>query len=454
MTMSRLTINASAGLIILALAGFAYTQDAHFGYVEEPVNPRAVGMGCTGTANGSGGFSFYNPAGAAMVDSSFVAFEYGQQWSDVSRGLVETAWIFRQWFIGAAFQTQSTTFQITDNTGSEILPGLGSEQASLLSLQIGWRSERFAVGAGINGLLHHIYDGDAYALSASGGAAWSIVPKKLTVGAALLQVGSYHRGFYRSTFEVDRDLMPTTGRLGGSWNDTIIGRIPVNFSLDAVYSSNYRSVMVPVGCEIRPIRPLAIRLGKRFNLPTDLFTFGIGIFWHNISFDAAFTPSTIEGDLEMKWLMGLRYALAAKKRAPHQAAARVIDSVKTAPTPPSTDTAGARASSVVDSVNLLQPAVPDADAADGVERGGDSLGIPVNPEPSGSAPDSSAAAGVPREGETGPETAPPAPPAVTDDNPAAVSLPADATTVQQPVRPSENEAQAPAATVPADTVKP
>jgi hypothetical protein len=87
--------------------------------------------------------------------------------------------------------------------------------------------------------------------------------------------------------------------------------------------------MFPLGIELKPVDPLAVRIGKRFNHPSDLFTFGLGIHWENISFDAAFVPTSIEGDLATKWLMGLRYSIPHKR---HPGKHSIPDSVVVADT--------------------------------------------------------------------------------------------------------------------------
>ncbi|MBN1756989.1 MAG: hypothetical protein JW863_01645 [Chitinispirillaceae bacterium] len=312
--MNNLLLSAAGTIMIGVLASMPFAQGAYFGYVEEPVQPRSAAMGGSGTARGTGGFSFYNPAGPATLDRPFVAFEYGQQWSDLTRGYVETALLFPQWFIGGSFQTQGVSFSITDETGSEILPGEGTEQASQLTLLTGWRNDRFAIAVAANGLQHHLYDADAFALSASGGITYSVIPGKLYTGAAVLHAGRLHRGFFDNAFHAGRDSMPTTGRIGISWDDTLFGKLPVTAQVDGVYSLNYSKVMVPVGIELRPVAPLAIRVGKRFNHPTDLLTCGIGVSWANLSYNLALIPTSYEGDAGLKWSMGLSYALAVKKR--------------------------------------------------------------------------------------------------------------------------------------------
>ena len=311
--MNNLLRHAGCAVLITIMAGGAIAQSAYFSYVEEPVHPRSTAMGGSGTAGSSGGFSYYNPAGPATLDRPFVAFEYGQQWSDMTRGYIETAVLFPEWFIGGSFMTQGISFTPVDEFGTP-LPGEGTQQESQLTLLTGWKNDRFAIGVAINGLQHHIYDADAYALSASGGITATLLPSKLAIGAALLQAGRLHRGFDENKFTVHKDGMPTSARLGVTLNDTLFSKLPTTLQVDAVYSLNYSRVMVPVGIELRPLAPLAIRLGKRFNHPTDLFTCGIGLSWENLSYDVALIPTGLEGDAGLKWRMGLTYSLARKKK--------------------------------------------------------------------------------------------------------------------------------------------
>lgn len=321
--MNNLLRHTGCAILIAILAGGATAQSAFFSYVEEPVHPRSTAMGGSGTAGGSGGFSYYNPAGPATLDRPFVAFEYGRQWSDMTRGYIETAVLFPEWFIGGSFMTQGVSFTPVDEFGSP-LPGEGTQQESQLTLLTGWKNERFAVGVAINGLQHHIYDADAYALSASGGITATLLPGKLGIGAALMQAGRLHRGFNDNKFTVHKDSMPTSGRFGATLNDTLFSKLPITLQVDAVYSLNHSRVMVPVGIELRPIAPLAIRLGKRFNHPTDLFTCGIGLSWENLSYDVALIPTGLEGDAGLKWRMGLTYSLARKKQPAPNADAKAV----------------------------------------------------------------------------------------------------------------------------------
>jgi len=351
----------SSCLTVIMATSAVFSQSAYYGYVEEPVNPAATGMGGAGTAACSGGFSFYNPACIAGINP-LVAFEYGQQWKDISRGGVETAWSFPKYFIGASVQTQSNTFSLTDETGSGILSDDGSEQASIISLLFGYHTDRYAVGIGVNSFAHRIYDEKSFAFSACGGITASILPGRLSAGMSIINAGRLHRGFDDSEFEFHGDSMPTTGRAGVAWNDTIVGKMPVTILVDAVYGMNYGTMSVPVGFELKPLPPLAVRMGKRFNHPTDIFSFGLGIVWENIAFDAALTPSNVQGDMLLKWIMGLRYSLPTKRGTPRdkKASPALVPTtgIKDVPASPSSpagntpDVSPADSVSPVDSVNV------------------------------------------------------------------------------------------------------
>lgn len=301
-------------VMVMVLLQSIHAEFAYFDYVQEPTNPRLVALGSAGTALASGGFAYYNPAGAAFADRSFIALDFGRQWGDLSRGSVESAWIFEKWFIGGTFLGRTIDYPLADETG--MLPGPGSEQASMFSLFTGIKKSRYAIGIAGNALPHFIGGENAFAMSASAGVSGVIIPDRLTVGAAVLQAGRLHRGFYSSSFSAHRDSMATTVRAGAALCDTIMETLPVLLTVDGVYEKGENRVLIPVGIEFRPVPPIALRVGKRFNHLTDKVSFGIGLSWDNVAFDAAFVSTDFEGTSEMKWLMGIKYALPGTLRSP------------------------------------------------------------------------------------------------------------------------------------------
>lgn len=301
--------------VVLLYSIAIYSQEAYFGYIEEPTHSRSIALGGTGTAGSNGGISYYNPANGGIINTSFISFEYGMMWGDISRGIIEGIWDFRDWFIGGSFQTQSNTFTITDATGNYTTEATGIEQASMISLIGGLKKGRFSIGLSVNGFHHKIFDLSSSAISLSGGVNYSLIPDKLRAGISIINAGRYHKGFYSSNYEFHRDLMSTTGRAGVMWRDTLRNILPINIFLDVAYGKNYDNVTVPVGVEFWPIPSLALRIGKCFLQQTELFTSGVGINWENLSFDASFVPYSIEDETFIKWTAALRYELKKKKLA-------------------------------------------------------------------------------------------------------------------------------------------
>ena len=288
---------------------------AYFGTLEEPVSTRVMGMGSAGTALGGGGLAFYNPAFLSLKSVPYVNMEFAKLASDLGRGFIETGWVFEKWFIGGAFQSQSIDFQYADEKG--IKDAYGSEQGTMGSIATGFRKGMFSLGASVNGLHSRIGEYSIYGWSLSGGALYTLIPGKLDIGVAYLHGYGQNTHYSDTTNTFYHEQLPSTGRAGVAWNDSI-GKFPYTVSADIVYSSNYETVMVPLGVELWLLPSFAVRAGKRINFDTDLFSMGVGVRWENMQFDAAFVPVRLVSDASIKWSMGLTYNLpsfARKKQA-------------------------------------------------------------------------------------------------------------------------------------------
>jgi len=113
--------------------------------------------------------------------------------------------------------------------------------------------------------------------------------------------------------------MPRYARGGVAWNDTIRrAGIPFTVAADAVYSSDYDRVMVPVGVEAWLLPSIAVRAGVNINHPSERFHAGVGVRWSSILFDFDYGLTQLSGSgsaVEQKWLLGLSYGLRAPKAA-------------------------------------------------------------------------------------------------------------------------------------------
>jgi len=295
----------AAGLAMPA-AGAGY--DAGFQMIEEPVDPRAIAMGTAGTALDTRGFFYYNPAQPALSASNYLSFEYGQQSGDVRRAMIEGGWNFRKWYLAAGVPTTTISdIQAADERGT--LPLFFSSQTTMVALAGGVVWKDLAVGLGLHGIQDRIDTYAGYALSVSAGATYRLLSDRLTVGAA---------GFFPRFLTTTRGMLTEewgegailnrAARLGAAWQDSIRS-IGYAAALDLVYNDALENVSVPVGIEVRPVRMLAIRLGKRFNHDTDKFNFGLGFRLAPISADVSFVITRWVDDTGLKWLFSLAYSL-------------------------------------------------------------------------------------------------------------------------------------------------
>ncbi|MBD3239953.1 MAG: hypothetical protein GF331_05160 [Chitinivibrionales bacterium] len=285
--------------------------DAGFQLVEEPADPRAIGMGTAATAYETRGFYYYNPAQPALAGRRYLSFEYGQATGDLRRAMLEGAWFFPNWFIAAGMPTTTIAdIQAADEHGT--LPLMFSSQTTMIALSGGYTWRGLTVALGLHGVQERIDVHTGYALSVSLGATYWILPERLSVGAA---------GFYPRFLTTSRSMLEEqwgegavlnrTGRAGVAWRDTL-WTVSYAAALDIVYNDALENITVPVGIEVWPLEMLAVRLGKRFNHDTDKFNMGLGFRLEPITVDASFVITKWVEDAGLKWQIGLAYTLPSK----------------------------------------------------------------------------------------------------------------------------------------------
>ncbi|NLE02745.1 MAG: hypothetical protein GX640_23005 [Fibrobacter sp.] len=291
---------------------FADVGEAYYGFLEEPVNSRLMGMGSVGTSIAGGGFSFYNPASASLRTPS-VSLDFGKLYEDLRRGAFEIGYGFDTWFIGAAIQSQSIDFQFSSEQG--VIDGVtGTAQGVMGSLAVGLIRGDFSFGIALNGIQDRIVEEKSYGVTGSIGAMYAVIPENLQAGASVLHLAGRGTLHSDTTRNLQKLIFPTTIRAGLSYHDSLAEKMVYTASADFVYSFNYRRVMVPIGMELWVLPPLAIRLGARLNHPSDLFTMGIGVKLENLNYNAAFIPMRYDDEYSIKWTMGLTYELPQPKK--------------------------------------------------------------------------------------------------------------------------------------------
>ncbi len=339
-------INApAAALLVAALFSGAFSSeiryedaaDVGFQLLEEPINPRIIGMGAAGVAGASAGFFYYNPALAGHVESPSLRLEYGQSAGDLQRGYFEAIWPFGQWRIGAAFNSLAID-NIVPSDGFGRVPNYNhstSAQLTAFAVNFAYKPSAFwTLGVAVNGMQDRIENDRSYALSMSGGALLEIIPDKLWAGAAGFHLGS-SSSFLDTTIELGTGAdLPMSGRGGFCWRDTI-GSIAYAAHADAVYRYTDKRIMAPIGLELRPLEPLAIRVGKRFNHDTEIINLGAGLRLAPLTADIAFVVPRLVEDSELKWLLSVRYVMGAAQKRSKEASVHRKETQ-----PPAHDTSG------------------------------------------------------------------------------------------------------------------
>ncbi len=288
-----------------------------FQLLEEPVSPRHLAMGSAGTAGNGSGFAYYNPAMPFLNTQRYLTAEYGRSPGDLQRAHFETAIPFSSWYIAAAIHTET----ISDIFGTSFdgnLPEYNipfSSQLSNVSIGLGYiKNDLLSVALSLSGIQERIEKEYAYAASISAGLAYKLIPDKFHVGLAAFHLGKA-TSFLDSTMDWgEGSALPMSGRLGVSWQDTL-KMIPYTFQGDIVFRNADKRVMVPVGLEVRPIQPLALRIGKRLNHDTEIFNIGCGIDISPLSADVSFVIPKLRSDTELKWLVGVTYTLKSSSKS-------------------------------------------------------------------------------------------------------------------------------------------
>jgi hypothetical protein len=334
-----------AMLALLAYLSSAYSavvdttaSNSAFQYLDVPPSPRQVAMGVAGTALGTGGFAYFNPASPAIDTKTNLSVGYAPLPGDYSIAHAQGSCMISDFFVGA---------NITNHVVSGIIPTNYNHDPDYntpfsydgfqFSLDGGYRAGRLGVGISVSGLQEQIGTATAYGISAGAGLIYN-ANANLTIGAAGLHLGST-TGFTDDTRRLGQGYaLPRSARAGAAYCDTLF-RMPFTAAADIVYrdvglkvtklSQLTTRVFVPAGIEVWPTSYVAVRLGKRFNDESGVFTFGAGLRWSMLTFDLAFALVKLVTDYEVQPYFGLTYGI------PHDGArpARDVSKVKHAALP-------------------------------------------------------------------------------------------------------------------------
>jgi hypothetical protein len=301
-------------LIMSALipAATAHADDSRnrgYGFLmlEEPVSPRNAAMGSAGTALGSGGFRYYNPALPFFSESSFASAEFGQMPGGVNKAGFETALIKRDWFSAISFHSSTVDFETRDEKGFGAVTSSGT---TIGALGAGYIRDNLAAAVSINMADDRVWVESAYsAVALSAGLGYKLLDGKMNLGAA---------GFHGIAWSRDSAAgwiggrVPRFARAGAAWMDTLKS-FPYTVTADLVYRDEDGTFTVPVGVEVSLLPYINARIGKRIGWDDEIMSFGLGFNIDRISFDAAFIPTVFVSDYEIKWSMGFTYSMGTRR---------------------------------------------------------------------------------------------------------------------------------------------
>ncbi|MCU0609191.1 MAG: hypothetical protein MUF22_05445 [Chitinispirillaceae bacterium] len=320
----RFSINIVQAIILLCffLAGLVSAADVgRFWIADDPSGPRQSAMGSAGTALSGGSFGSYNPASPAFAPVPFVSVEYGRMpGGDPSKSLIESAWMFPSWFVGASLRTYSTEFAFTDERTFDLgAAQTGANQLVQAVITGGIKIGRFASGHSITLFSERIGDYTQQAFTYAPGCMVQVIPGRVMLGASLLHyaridtaLSPWHRTpglWYRSA----RQDMPRYVRGGVAWTDTVLlAGMPFTVATDLVYSGVYEQFTVPLGAEVWVMPGFAVRAGVNIKHPEEIAHFGAGVRWQSVACDVDYGLSRLDvsgAAVESQWNVSLSYGL-------------------------------------------------------------------------------------------------------------------------------------------------
>ncbi len=292
---------------------------AGFQFLDFLASPRQVAMGHAGTALAGSGFASYNPASPALSDRPYLNLGYAPLPSENTIAFCEGAWTFLNMFAAAAVTNQFIGGIIpADYRNGPDYNVPGSYDGTMVSLCFGYRGEALGLGLCLNGLQERIVSYAGYGISVSAGLTYRLIPQKLTLGAAVFQLGSTTGDLDETRYFGGGAPLPRSGRAGAAYSDTLL-KVAYTVAADIVYrdvgnkltsaSQFFDRVSVPIGIEAWPTKYIAVRIGKRFNWETDVLSFGAGLRFAMLSFDMSCDVTSLVSDIEFNPYFALTYTL-------------------------------------------------------------------------------------------------------------------------------------------------
>lgn len=313
MTYSRLLI-LTIVLSIIASASVMASANSNSGTTAFPFlklhsGARVQGMGgaATGLADDESAL-YYNPAGITGLEGMRFIASYQNYLVDLQSGFVGVtkklndvnAIGFQISYLnyGTFTRTDEDATILGDFSGSSIV--LGATFARQMNYYI-------SVGGTVKGIYQKIDEYSATGVAIDLGGKYLANRGRYSVGAAIQNIGTQLSGL-----GTEKDPLPVTGRLGGSFTPRNLFTV-ITSDIMIPYD---RNPGIAFGVEVQKLDPLFLRVGwnsygldmKADNSSDNLSgtSFGIGVNFKHFQFSYAFSPSSDLGDTHRVSLIGAK----------------------------------------------------------------------------------------------------------------------------------------------------
>lgn len=271
---------------------------------------RPMGMGGAFGAIADDGYAAYwNPAGFAQLESSYLSTTYLDYFEDVDFGYLGYAMPYRTWGVIGLGISYLTLGDIEARTGDTEQP-TGTFGADDICVTFSYaRKEMFSaslpgldLGANLKLIKQKIDDETAQTAAVDLGALYRTQIEPLTIAVNIQNIGQGQK------FIKERDPLPLNVKVGGAYrflDDTLITAVEIDqYIID-------QKMYAGLGCEYWLMNLVALRTGYRHGYHTDSLgsvvglTGGLSLRAFNFQLDYAFVPFGELGDTH-------RFSLSAK----------------------------------------------------------------------------------------------------------------------------------------------
>ncbi len=268
---------------------------------------RVQGMGgaATGLADDESAL-YYNPAGITGLEGMRFIASYQNYLVDLQSGFVG---LTKKLNDVNAFGVQISylnygTFTRTDEDATVL--GDFSGGSIVLGATFAHQMNYFvSVGGTVKGIYQKVDEYSATGFAVDLGGKYTANRNRYTIGAAIQNIGTQLSGL-----GTEKDPLPVTGRLGGSFAPRNLFTV---FTSDIMIPYD-RNPGVALGVEVKKLEPLFLRAGwnsygidmKADNSDDNLagISFGAGVNFKQLQFSYSFSPSSDLGDTHRVSIVG------------------------------------------------------------------------------------------------------------------------------------------------------